>query len=77
MSVAENTELLPPADAPLIALIHGLGTGTDTGAIWMWALDAVCFLTVVVAVIWRATAADRATVVRESALPPRSQRVPR
>ncbi len=60
-----------------IALIHGLGTGTDTGAVWMWALDAACFLTVVVAVIWRATAADRATVVRESALPPRSQRVPR
>jgi predicted ferric reductase len=54
-----------------IGLVHALGTGTDTGAVWMWAIDAICFLTVLAAVVWRAYAADEATVTRESALPGR------
>lgn len=61
-----------------MALIHGIGTGSDTGTLWMWVLDAVCLFTVLGAVAWRATAADAALVTRESALPPpASQRIPR
>jgi len=56
-----------------IGLIHSLGTGTDSGAAWMWVIDGICFLTVLAAVLWRTSAADDAMVVRESALPPRSQ----
>lgn len=58
-----------------IALVHGLGTGTDTSAVWMWALDGFCFLVVLAAVIWRTNAADEALTVRESALPTRNDRV--
>jgi len=60
-----------------VALIHGIGTGSDTGALWMWVLDAACILAVVAAISWRANAADQALVTRESALPARGQRVPR
>jgi len=60
-----------------VALIHGIGTGSDTGALWMWVLDAACILAVVAAISWRANAADQALVTRESALPSRGQRVPR
>ncbi len=61
-----------------MALIHGIGTGSDTGAVWMWALDGLCLLTVGAAVAWRASAADEALVVKDAALPPSgSQRVTR
>ncbi len=36
-----------------IALVHGLGTGTDTRFRWMLALDAVCAAAVLGAVAWR------------------------
>lgn len=57
-----------------IALIHGLGTGSDSGALWMWLLDGACLLTVGAAVWWRATVADEALMEKETALPSGSQR---
>ncbi len=33
-----------------VAVLHGIGTGTDTSADWMLALDVVCSATVVLAV---------------------------
>ena len=40
-----------------LALVHGLGTGTDTPQAWMLALTAACVLAVLMAVIWRVGAA--------------------
>ncbi|MEO8475834.1 MAG: ferric reductase-like transmembrane domain-containing protein [Actinomycetota bacterium] len=37
-----------------VALLHGLGTGSDTSAAWMLLLDAGCLASVVGAVWWRA-----------------------
>ncbi len=36
-----------------IAVMHGLGTGTDTWSAWMLAIDAVCFVAVLAAVAAR------------------------
>jgi DMSO/TMAO reductase YedYZ heme-binding membrane subunit len=36
-----------------IAVVHGLGTGTDTPARWVLALTAACVLLVVVLTLWR------------------------
>jgi methionine sulfoxide reductase heme-binding subunit len=36
-----------------IAVLHGLGTGTDTPARWVLALTAACVLAVVVLTLWR------------------------
>jgi methionine sulfoxide reductase heme-binding subunit len=36
-----------------IALIHGLGTGSDTGFTWMRVVDVACAAAVLVAVGWR------------------------
>ena len=40
-----------------LALIHGLGTGTDTPLPWMLLLSAACLLVVLVAVGWRVVTA--------------------
>jgi sulfoxide reductase heme-binding subunit YedZ len=37
-----------------VAVLHGLGTGTDSRTTWMLALDALCVGSVAAAVIWRA-----------------------
>jgi len=48
-----------------IAVVHGLGTGTDTKSIWALVLVAVCVFAVVAAVIWRlARAGPRFTTLR-------------
>lgn len=39
-----------------IAVLHGLGTGTDAGAGWLRVLVGVCVLAVLVAAAWRSTA---------------------
>jgi Ferric reductase like transmembrane component len=39
-----------------IALVHGLGTGTDGAARWVLALTAVCALAVISAGVWRLAA---------------------
>ena len=36
-----------------VAVVHGLGTGSDTKSVWALLMVAVCVLAVVAAVIWR------------------------
>jgi methionine sulfoxide reductase heme-binding subunit len=36
-----------------IALLHGLGTGTDNGTWWLWTVAMICVATVIAAVGWR------------------------
>ena len=38
-----------------IAVVHGIGTGSDTTFLWMLAIDAACVLSVLAAVAWRLT----------------------
>jgi len=40
-----------------VAVLHGIGTGTDNKALWMLVIDAVCVTAVGVALVWRAAAA--------------------
>jgi len=48
-----------------VAVIHGLGTGSDTKSIWALLLVAVCVVAVVAALIWRlAQAGPRFTALR-------------
>jgi len=36
-----------------IALLHGLGNGTDNGTWWLWTVSGICLATVLAAVGWR------------------------
>lgn len=36
-----------------VALLHGVGTGTDSAALWMQLIDALCIFVVVAAAGWR------------------------
>ena len=40
-----------------LALLHGVGTGTDGTALWMLVIDGICVVAVGVALIWRVAAA--------------------
>src|ERR1700733_10133712 len=40
-----------------VAVIHGIGTGPDSTAVWMLAIDVVCVAAVVSALVWRLVAA--------------------
>jgi sulfoxide reductase heme-binding subunit YedZ len=40
-----------------LAVLHGVGTGTDGTAVWMLVIDGVCVVAVGVALIWRVAAA--------------------
>jgi len=40
-----------------VALMHGLGTGTDRGVWWLWAISLTCAAAVVAAVGWRVSPA--------------------
>ena len=40
-----------------VAVLHGVGTGTDSSSSWMIAIDFVCIAAVLVAVAWRMLAA--------------------
>ncbi len=40
-----------------IAVLHGIGTGTDSTSLWMIALDIVCVVAVAAALIWRVAVA--------------------
>ena len=59
-----------------VAVLHGLGTGSDTKTTWMLALTAACVIVVIVAVTARATAGwpehvgARLTAIAASALVP-------
>jgi sulfoxide reductase heme-binding subunit YedZ len=39
-----------------VALLHGLGTGTDNGTVWLWAVSLTCAAAVLAAVVWRLSA---------------------
>jgi predicted ferric reductase len=43
-----------------VAVLHGLGTGTDTPVRWVLALTALCVVTVAVLIVWRLARAWRA-----------------
>jgi sulfoxide reductase heme-binding subunit YedZ len=36
-----------------VALLHGLGTGTDSGTLWLRGLAVACSATVLAALAWR------------------------
>jgi sulfoxide reductase heme-binding subunit YedZ len=36
-----------------VALAHGLGTGSDNGTWWLWAIAMTCLAAVAAAVVWR------------------------
>lgn len=38
-----------------VALMHGLGTGSDRGTWWLWAITMTCVAVVLAAVVWRLT----------------------
>jgi len=40
-----------------VALLHGLGTGTDRGAWWLWTISLTCAAAAVAAVGWRVSPA--------------------
>jgi DMSO/TMAO reductase YedYZ heme-binding membrane subunit len=40
-----------------VAVLHGIGTGTDSTAVWMLAIDIACVAAVLTALAWRALAA--------------------
>src|ERR1700693_6364761 len=40
-----------------VAVVHGIGTGTDSTAVWMLAIDIACVAAVLSAIAWRAFAA--------------------
>ena len=42
-----------------VAIIHGLGTGTDTWSAWMVAITAACIAGVGVSLVWRLTTSSR------------------
>jgi len=53
-----------------VALIHGIGTGTDPRFAWMLAIEAVCVGSVVAAVAWRVSRVGPTTWRRVSAASP-------
>lgn len=59
-----------------VALLHGLGTGSDAKTTWMLAITGICVIVVIVAVVARATdgwphhAGARATALAASAMVP-------
>ncbi len=52
-----------------IALLHSLGTGSDTGAVWAWLVDAGCVTLVLGALAVRVRAAVELQAQLEAALP--------
>ena len=40
-----------------VAVLHGIGTGTDRTSLWMVVIDIVCVAAVAIALIWRVLAA--------------------
>lgn len=54
-----------------MAVLHSIGTGTDSGSLWMVAIMVVCVGAVAGAVLWRVLAAPRdfVTAVRRRATP--------
>jgi methionine sulfoxide reductase heme-binding subunit len=51
------------------AVLHGLGTGTDSVAAWSWVLNATCMLAVAACLTWRLLYRRSAALDLEAALP--------
>jgi hypothetical protein len=49
-----------------VALVHGLGTGSDGGTLWVLVVDAACVAAVVGAVTWRIVGATAASPARRA-----------
>ncbi len=47
-----------------VALAHGLGTGTDNGYHWVWAVAGACCASVAAALVWRLSFAAGPEVAR-------------
>jgi NADH:ubiquinone oxidoreductase subunit F (NADH-binding)/DMSO/TMAO reductase YedYZ heme-binding membrane subunit len=53
-----------------VAMIHGIGTGSDTNSLWMYAINVACIAAVGAAVVWRVfDAASRRPLAAD--VPPR------
>jgi methionine sulfoxide reductase heme-binding subunit len=57
-----------------LALLHGIGTGSDTGAPWLWLVDALCIAAVGGAVAWRFSVTPSPRSEHDAALPPPARR---
>jgi sulfoxide reductase heme-binding subunit YedZ len=58
----QTVHMLAYASWP-VALVHGIGTGTDTKSVWALFLVTVCTVVVVAAVVWRLSVAGPRFVV--------------
>lgn len=54
-----------------LAVVHGLGTGTDATAPWAWLVNVACFTAVAGSLAWRTTVTRGARDAIEAALPAR------
>jgi methionine sulfoxide reductase heme-binding subunit len=54
-----------------IAVVHGLGTGTDGGAAWGWLIVGACVLAVGASLAWRIAESRSTRATVEAALPTR------
>ncbi len=52
-----------------VAVVHGLGTGSDTGAVWTWLLNGGCVAVILGAIAWRVGYADSTQAELARALP--------
>jgi len=60
-----------------VALLHGLGTGTDAGQLWVRGIAAACLTAVVAAGYWRLSSGfERVAVSAGRAVPPGRMSVP-
>ena len=57
-----------------LALLHGIGTGSDTGAPWLWLVDGLCIAAVGGAVAWRFSVTPSPRSEHDAALPPPARR---
>jgi sulfoxide reductase heme-binding subunit YedZ len=57
-----------------VAVIHGIGTGTDPRFAWMLAIEAVCIGSVVAAVAWRASGVSHSAWRQVPAASPPAQK---
>jgi methionine sulfoxide reductase heme-binding subunit len=53
-----------------LGVLHGLGTGSDTGAPWAWLVNAACIAAVAATVAWRVATTSAARESIRTALPP-------
>jgi methionine sulfoxide reductase heme-binding subunit len=57
-----------------VALLHGIGSGSDTGAPWLWLVDAACIVAVLGATAWRFSVVPSPRSEHDAVLPPPARR---